>query len=59
VPPSRTRIQTDRVAAPIPASPQSASDLLERALRDNDPYRSEQPLDLDVYAARYAQQVTR
>jgi hypothetical protein len=34
-------------------------DLLERVLRDNDPYRYEQPLDLDVYAARYAQQVTR
>jgi hypothetical protein len=34
-------------------------DLLERALRDNDPYRYEQPLDLDVYAARYAEQVTR
>ena len=33
--------------------------VLERALRDNDPYRYEQPLDLDVYAARYAEQVTR
>ena len=27
-------------------------DLLERALRDNDPFRNEQPLDLDVYAPR-------
>ena len=27
-------------------------DVLERALRDNDPYRYEQPLDLDVYACR-------
>jgi hypothetical protein len=33
--------------------------VLERALRDNDPYRYEQPLDLDVYAARYAEQLTR
>ncbi len=34
-------------------------DLLERVLRDNDPYRYEQPLDLDMYAARYAEQLTR
>ncbi len=33
--------------------------VVERALRDNYPYRYEQPLDLDVYAARYAEQVTR
>jgi hypothetical protein len=27
-------------------------DLLERAPRDNDPFRNEQPLNLDVYAPR-------